>query len=253
MTAKIFTCLIVDDEPLARKRISSLLEQDSSVTVIGVCANGLEALKVIETQTPDILFVDIQMPEMSGFQLIETVGPNKIPATIFVTAYDEFALKAFEVHAMDYVLKPFENERFFNTLERAKQIIINQKTDDLQEKVVRILEDLNAKKNYVKRIMVKNSDKVFFIEANEIDYLESSGNYVKIHSLGKHQLVRDTLTNMLSNLDPEQFFRVHRSTVVNIDKVKELQPWFHGDYLVVMKDGTKLNMSRNYKEILDHK
>ncbi len=248
-----FTCIIVDDEPLARKRIKSLLDSDSSMHVLATCANGKEALQVMESQTPDILFVDIQMPEMTGFQLVENIGPSRIPAIIFVTAYDEFALKAFEVHAMDYLLKPFENERFLDTLERAKQIIVNKKTDFLQAKVAKMLEDLQPKKNYVKRIMVKNSDKVFFIETDEIEYLESSGNYVKIHSNGKHQLVRDTLTNMLSNLDPEQFFRVHRSTVVNINKVKELQPWFHGDYLVVMKDGTKLNMSRNYKEILDHK
>ena len=123
----------------------------------------------------------------------------------------------------------------------------------MNDKISQLVDELTAKKQYIKRIMVKNSDKVFFIEVNDIEYLESSGNYVKIHSGGKHQLVRDTLTNLLNNLDPALFFRVHRTTVVNIEKVKELQPWFHGDYLVVMKDGTKLNMSRNYKEILDAK
>lgn len=247
---KTYSCIIVDDEPLARKRIQSLLEQDAEIKILKVCANGKEAIEAVNEQLPDMLFIDIQMPELNGFEVVQALESKSIPAIIFVTAYDEFALKAFEVHAIDYLLKPFENERFFATVNRAKSLIKSNEPLDINEKVAQLVEELTAKKQFIKRIMVKNSDKVFFIEVDEIDYLESSGNYVKIHSGGKHQLVRDTLTNMMNNLDPEIFFRVHRTTVVNIQKVKELQPWFHGDYLVVMKDGTKLNMSRNYKEIL---
>lgn len=249
MTKKI-TTIIVDDEPLACKRIAKLLREDDKVEIKSICHNGGEAIKEINEQQPDIVFLDIQMPEIDGFDVLKNIEADTLPVIVFVTAYDEYALQAFNVHALDYLLKPFDKDRFFYALERAKNatrpssnMVINEKLDDL-------LQSLDKSAKPLKRVMVKSSERYFFLNAGEIDWIESDGNYVRIHSGEENYMLRETMKNMEDKLDSDTFFRIHRSTIVNIDKVKELEQWFHGDYKVIMKTGEELTMSRNYKEML---
>lgn len=243
--------IIVDDEPLACKRLAKLLKEDEEVEVVEICANGQEAIEQINEKEPDLVFLDIQMPEINGFEVLQNIESEKVPIVIFVTAYDEYALKAFEVHALDYLMKPFNKERFQDSLERAKASIKNDSNKQIGEKIESLLEYMDPEEGALKRILIKTSNRYFFLKTIDIDWIESAGNYVRIHSGNSNYLIRETMINMEKKLDSEQFFRIHRSTIINVDKVKELEQWFHGDYQVIMYNEEKLTMSRNYKELLE--
>jgi len=241
--------IVVDDEPLARKRLQNLLKEDDEIELLKLCRNGKEAIETILKYSPDLVFLDIQMPEIDGFEVIRRLNMQRMPIIIFVTAYDEYALDAFEVHALDYLLKPFDKKRFYKALNRAKDYLKNS-TNKFDSKLESLVQELNPTPSYLNRLMVKTSGRVFFVGADEIEWIEASGNYVQLHTGDKSYLIRETMSNMGKKLNPDKFYRIHRSTIVNIECVKELQSWFHGDYMVIMKNGEKLTMSRNYKDLL---
>jgi two-component system LytT family response regulator len=242
--------LIVDDEPLAREGIRMLIEHDAEIAVIGECANGQQAVSAITKQMPDLIFLDIQMPEVSGFEVLEAIGAQRLPCVIFVTAYDKYALRAFEVHALDYLLKPFTSERFQRALERAKAQIKNHNDDQLNQRLVRLLEDIHKEKTYLERLVVKSAGRIFFLNVEEIDWIEAAENYVRLHAGRESHLIHGTMNKLASRLDPLRFLRIHRSTIINVRKIKELQPMFHGEYVVTLRDGTRLNSGRSYRRKL---
>jgi two-component system, LytTR family, response regulator len=248
--------LIVDDEPLARQNIRVLLKEDPEIELIGECGSGAEAVKVIQKHAPDLLFLDIQMPLMSGFDVLEKIDAEKIPAIIFVTAFDQYAIRAFEVHALDYLLKPFDDARFEKALRQAKKQIEQREINQLSKRLVRLLEDRDAQPakarppSYLSRLMVKSASRVFFLKVDEIDWIEAADYYVKLHVGRKAHLLRETMSDMEAKLDPEKFLRIHRSAIVNLDRVKEMHTHFNGEYLVILHDGTELKLSRSRREQL---
>ena len=249
--------LIVDDEPLGRSRIAGLLEEEEDIQIIAQCGDGVEALRTIEETNPDLVFLDIQIPELSGFELLRSLDPARLPAVIFVTAHDEFAVQAFDVHALDYLLKPFDDERFVQALDRARA----QLSDDagrLRRKLQQFLAAgdaleptrPNGSRRLLTRIVVKEGDRIRFVRVDDVDWIEAADYYAKIHVAGETYMIRETLANLEAQLDPERFVRIHRSTIVNLDRVREMQPWFHGAFVVLLEDGTELRLSRSRREHL---
>ena len=236
--------LIVDDEDLARQRIRHLLQKEPDVEVVGECAHGVEAVRAIESLSPDLVFLDIQMPELDGFGVIEAVGADRMPATLFVTAFDQHALRAFEVHALDYLLKPFDPERFSAALDRVRRWCATGGRPDLSG----LLEGLRRERPWLDRILVRQGDRHVLLRCGHIQWIEAEDNYVRLHVEGTSFLLRQTMAGILQRLDPAQFRRIHRSAIVNLDFIRELQPWTSGDHLVLMKDGTKLTLSRTYRD-----
>ena len=243
--------LIVDDEPLAREGVRSMLERESDIDIIEECSDGRSAILAIEKQVPDLVFLDVQMPELNGFGVLEALEIKQMPVVIFVTAYDQHALKAFEVHALDYLLKPLDAERFQKALERAKTQIALKKTGKHREQLLELLQDLKAEKKILERFVIKNAGRIFFLKATEIDWIEASGNYVRLHVGSESHLLRETMNELETQLDPDKFLRIHRSHIVNIERIKEMQPWFQGEYVVILHDGTRLTLSRGYREKLN--
>lgn len=242
--------LIVDDESLARERIRDMLARDPDIKVIGECANGREAIEAIRKQSPDLLFLDVEMPGIDGFGVLEALQPDQLPTTIFVTAYDQYAVRAFEVFALDYLLKPFDQERFDKALERAKGHLCSVRDDLLSQRILDALEEIRTKPVHLERLVIKMNGHVFFVKADEIDWLEAEGNYVRLHTGKESYLLRDTISALETQLDPRKFIRVHRSAIVNIDRITELQPWFHGEYRIILREGVQLTLSRTYREKL---
>jgi two-component system LytT family response regulator len=242
--------LIADDEPLARERIKRLLGSEPEIEIIGECADGRAAILAIEQLKPDLLFLDIQMPEVDGFGVIKAIGPEDMPAVIFVTAYDTYALRAFDVHALDYLLKPYNRQRFRKAVERARAHLQSERGEGLDQRLVSLLDYLKVGQKPLERLVVKSVGRVFFLRTKEIDWIEAAGNYVRIHVGGEAHLLREAMNVLEARLDPDKFLRIHRSTIVNIERIKELQPLFSGDYSVVLRDGTQLTLSRSYRENL---
>jgi two-component system LytT family response regulator len=243
--------LIVDDEPLARERLRDLLSADPEVEVVGECGDGREAVTAIRAQVPDLVFLDVQMPELDGFGVVQEVGAARMPVTVFVTAFDQYALKAFEVHALDYLLKPYDRERFESTLGRVKAHLGQRLDAGMRERLLALLGDAKpAAPPPLERIPVKSGGSVYFLRAEEIDWVEAAGNYSRLHTGKRAHLLRETMTALEAKLDPKRFVRIHRSTIINIERVRELQPYFHGDYIVLLHDGTQLTLSRNYRQKL---
>jgi len=242
--------LIVDDEELARDRVASLLAEQPDVEVVGLCSDGPSAVEAIERERPDLVFLDVQMPGMDGFEVVENLDRNHVPAVVFVTAHDAHAIRAFEIHALDFLLKPFDQTRFEKALERARAQLARAKTETIDSRLVSLLEELREERKYPERLIVKSSGRVFFVRAEDIDWVEASGNYVKIHTKGEGHLLRESMKNMEAKLDPKTFVRIHRSAIVNIDRIKELEPWFHGEYIVILRDGTRLTASRVFSDRL---
>lgn len=238
--------LIVDDEPLARQALRVLLEKDSEVEIAGEC-NGVEAVEIIGREKPDILFLDVQMPEVGGFDLLERVGPDAVPVVVFVTAYDQYALRAFDVHAMDYLLKPFDDRRFADALRRAKE---QRRRGVIDERLTRLLTD-REQGSYVKRFLVRVREKVLLVRAEDVDWIEAADYYVSLHVGGRSHLLRETMADLEKQLDPDRFVRVHRSAIVNVDRVRELHPMFRGDCALVLQDGTQLRLSRGRREAFE--
>lgn len=242
--------LVVDDEPLARDRVLSLLQQEDDVEVIGECHDGTQAVAAIHNQAPDLVFLDVQMPGHNGFEVIEAVGAERMPTVVFVTAYDEYALRAFEVHALDYLLKPFGRERFRETMQHARASIDRRRSSDLGRRLLALVNDVKPEPSKLERLVVKSGGRVFFLRTDQIDWIEAAGNYVRLHLGEESHLFRETMTRMEARLDARQFVRIHRSRIVNTDRVKELQPWFNGEYVVVLQSGTRLTLSRGYRDKL---
>jgi two-component system, LytTR family, response regulator len=241
---KSLRALIIDDELPARKKLAMLMREEADIEIVGQCANGLEAIAAIEEQHPDVIFLDIQMPGLNGFEMLEALGSDNLPFVVFVTAYDEYAVKAFEVHALDYLLKPFDRSRLQDCLAR-----VRKQQHSTSPNLHELLEQFRPKE-YLSRFVVKTRGRVLLLKIDDVDSLEASGNYVELHSGKQSYLVRETLNDVERKLDPQRFARVHRSTIVNVDRIQELQPWSHGDFIVVLKDGVKLRLSRRYRQNL---
>ena len=242
--------LLVDDEPLARAMLREMLIDDPDVIIIDEAYNGRHALEAIRRHAPDLVFLDVQMPEVGGFDLLAAIGHEPSPQVIFVTAYDQYAVRAFEVHALDYLLKPFDRERFDACWQRAKAQILRDRERNTNNQILELLEDLKTGHQYLERLVVKTGGRIYFVRIDDIDWIEAEGNYVSVHTGKKSHLLRETISNLAAQLDPKHFVRIHRSTVVRLDRIKELQPWFHGEYRVILHDATQLTLSRNYREHL---
>jgi two-component system LytT family response regulator len=258
MQAKKIQTLIVDDEALARRTIRELLSDDPLIEIIGECSNGLEAVSFIREQMPDLLFLDIQMPVMNGFETLSQIEVARIPAIIFVTAFDQYALKAFEVHALDYLLKPFTDQRFREALKQAKSQIEMKEVNRLSQSLLALLgepagrEAVETKrKSFLTRFMIKSGGRVAFIKASDVDWIAADDYYIKLHIGSKSHLLRLSMNELEEKLDPKRFLRIHRSTIINFDRVKELQQNPNGEYVVVLKNGTELKLSRNRRERLE--
>jgi two-component system LytT family response regulator len=246
--------LIADDEPLARERLRTLLARESWAEIVAECPDGTDAIAAINDVRPDLVFLDVQMPGATGFEVIEAVGPARMPPVIFVTAYDRYALRAFDVCALDYLLKPFDRDRFRQALTRARsQMQQPSAGGDLERKLLELVQGLKHGPPRVDRFVVRSGGRVYFVRANEIDWIEAAGNYVKLHVGPDVHLLRETMTAIEAQLDPEIFFRIHRCHIVNIERVQELQPWFNGEYVVSLKTGARLTLSRGYREKLQHR
>jgi len=249
--------LIVDDEPVARRGVRLLLERDPGVEIIGEAAGGAEAAELIKRDKPDLVFLDVQMPGCDGFETLSKVGAEAAPAVVFITAYDEHALRAFEVNAVDYLLKPYDDARFSAALQRAKLAVRQREAEAVNRRLTQLLEYLHqdptrsapTKEELPSdRILLKSSGEIFFLKADEIDWIEAEGDYMKFHVAGRTHLMRETMARLEARLDPKRFIRIHRSTIVNIDRLRKLSPSFAGEYAVVLHDGTKLKLSRGYQE-----
>jgi two-component system LytT family response regulator len=256
-TATRVRTLIVDDEPAARRGVRLLLERDPTVEIVGEAAGGAEAAEIIKREKPDLVFLDVQMPGCDGFEALNKVGTAASPAVVFVTAYDEHALRAFEVNAVDYLLKPYDDARFSAALQRGKQAVRQREADTVNSRLTQLLDYLqhdptrgaSAKEEGPgDRILLKSSGEIFFLKAEEIDWIEAEGDYMKFHVAGRAHLMRETMARLEARLDSKRFIRIHRSTIVNIDRMRKLSPSFAGEYAVILHDGTKLKLSRGYHE-----
>ena len=242
--------MVVDDEAMARERVVSLLRQEQDIELIGECSDGQQAVNAITSQQPDLVFLDVQMPAVDGFRVIEQVGPEKMPAVVFVTAYDEYAVRAFEVHALDYLLKPFGRERFQQTLQHARTHVERRRAGDLGKRLMALVQDIKPEPQKLDRLVVKSGGRVFFLRTEDIVWIEAAGNYVRLHLGEDSHLFRETMNGIEARLDPQRFVRIHRSRIVNSDRIKELQPWFNGEYVVVLQNGTRLTLSRGYRDAI---
>jgi len=237
--------LIVDDEPHARRSIRRFLDNDATIEVIGECSDGESAVQIIRSKKPDLVFLDIQMPEMTGFEVIRTIG-SKMPVTIFVTAYDRYALSAFDANAIDYLLKPFGQERFQRALLRAREQIAGRAGMNDISPFLTGLEQ--AQHRYLDRLSVVHNGRILLINVDDIDWIKACGNYALLYVGDRQYEIRETLTNLEERLDRRNFLRIHRSTMVNVHRIREIQPWFHGHHLVVLRNGVQLRMSRYQHE-----
>jgi len=249
--------LIVDDEPVARRGVRLSLRGEDDVEIVGECGDGRAAVAAIREQRPDLVFLDVQMPLLDGFGVVEAVGAENLPAVVFVTAYDEHAVRAFEAGALDYLLKPFERERFRKTLDRARRRIHDPDRDDLSRRLAALLRELRPasgggeRAKYLERIAIREAGRIFFLSTDEIDWIEAQGNYVRLHAGRDSHLLRETMDGIEVKLDPEQFLRIRRSTIVRVARIRELHTLFNGEYAVVLLDGTRLVSSRRYRKNLD--
>jgi two-component system, LytTR family, response regulator len=242
--------VIVDDEPLARERLRRWLREEPDVEVVAECGDGRQAVEVLREARPDLLFLDVQMPELDGFGVLEALGEAAPPAVIFVTAYDQFAVRAFEVHAVDYLLKPFDRDRFQAALGRAVSRLRTPQPGESPQPLAGLLAEVRAPETPATRLAVKTEGRVLLIKTADVDWVEAADNYVVLH-VGPHtHMLRETMTSIEARLDPARFLRISRSVIVNIEQVKELQPLFHGEHLVLLRDGTKLTLSRSHRDKL---
>jgi two-component system LytT family response regulator len=251
--SKTIRAVIVDDEPLGRTVIREMLRRDPDFSVVGECANGHEAIAAISDERPDLVFLDVQMPEVDGFAVLAGLEAERLPMIIFVTAYDQYAVSAFDHHAVDYLLKPFDRERFGKALQRAKLQLQRESASDvsnINRRILALLEEQRARTKYLERLVIKTNGRVFFLKTEEIDWISAEGNYVNLHVKKDSYLLRETISSLEVQLDPQKFARIHRSQIVNIDRIRELRHWSHGEYQVILHDGSELMLSRSYREKL---
>lgn len=256
------TAIIVDDEPLARDCVRDALERVRGVEVVAECPDGEGAVRAIRDHQPDLVFLDVQMPGMDGFDVIREVGPQSMPAVVFVTAFDRHALRAFEIHALDYILKPFDDDRFHAALRHARDQIRLERGGEITRRLAALLQDSDRDRTaappstsgsapvFATRLMARTRDRIHFVRTEDIDWIEGKGNYVRVHAGEDSHLLRTSLTALLEELDPGGFVRIHRSIIVNLDRIREVQPWVGGDYIAILHDGSQLKVSRTYRDQL---
>ena len=242
--------LIVDDEPLAREWVRSAVAEDPELEVLGECGNGFEAAETIRRLKPDLVFLDVQMPGLDGFGVLEALTPEEIPAVVFVTAFDQYAVRAFEAQAVDYLMKPFSKERVEEAVRRVRELVKGRSLEDFRESISRLVEKIRRDRSFPEWVLLKAEGKNVFVKVRDIDWIESSRNNVRIHVGPTIYLLHETTSAIASRLDPKKFLRIHRSAIVNIERIKELHPWFNGDYAVVLRDGTQLTLSSSYRDRL---
>ncbi len=256
MTGPI-SVVVADDEPLARDRLRRLLEGDAEVRLVEECPGGTSALAAIGTHRPQLLFLDVQMPDMDGFEVLRALPAQELPAVIFTTAYDRYALQAFDAQAIDYLLKPYSEARFTSALARAKAAIATadgQRARGLAGLLAQVHPERSRQEGaYLERLLVRDEGRVIVVPVGDIEYAEAAGNYVRLHVGAAEHLLRETLTELEAGLDPRRFARIHRSSIVNVGYVVELQPWFSGDYMVLLRSGAKLKLSRSYRQGVEAK
>lgn len=251
MTKTRITALIVDDEPLARAFVRLLLKNEAEIEIIGEAGNGRDAAILINEKKPDLLFLDVQMPEMDGFSLLKTLDAKTMPAVVFTTAYEEYAIRAFEFHAIDYLLKPFDEDRFEKAVGRAKEILGDRvQRDDETTQIKELLKIVEEKPQYLERLLIKLNGRIVFLKTAEIDWIKADDKYVQIYAGSRSHLVRQTLGAMKTQLDPQRFLQIHRSAIINLERLKELQPLLSGEYIVILENGARITVSRNYKDQL---
>jgi two-component system, LytTR family, response regulator len=242
--------LVVDDEPAARKGVIRLLERDPDIEVVGEARDGREAVDQVRALEPDLLFLDVQMPELNGFEVLAEVGPDTVPAVVFVTAYDAFALRAFEVQALDYILKPFEDSRFDQVLARAKSHLRGD-DDDVTTRLHALLASYRAGSDYVTQIPIRDGGTVSFVPVDTIDWIEAADYYARIHAGKSSLLVRYTLNELEQQLNPQRFMRVHRSAIVNLKRIQEIRLDYQNRHIIVLNTGVRVPLSRSRKEALE--
>ena len=242
--------LIADDEALARRFIRRMLRDDRDVEIVGECSDGKQAVAIIRKQNPDVVFLDVQMPEMDGFAVLESIGTDRLPEIIFATAYEQYAIRAFELHALDYLLKPFDQARFKDAIKHAKERFRSDRRNEGRLQISALLESIRNKRQYLDRLMIKAAGRITFLSIDEINWIQADDKYVHLHAGKISPMVRQTLSAMETQLDPKKFRRIHRSAIVNVGRIKELQPLFSGEHSILLEDGTKLTLSRNYRDKL---
>src|SRR5881398_2903158 len=242
--------LIADDEALARKFIRRMLKDDRDFEIIGECTNGKGTVAMIKKEKPDIVFLDVQMPEMDGLAVLESIGIEQLPEIIFTTAYEQYAIRAFELHALDYLLKPFDQARFKDAIKYAKERFRSDRHNEGRMQLSALLENIKNKPQYLERLVIKAAGRITFLRTDEINWIEADDKYVHLHTTKAKPMVRQTLSAMEAQLDPTKFRRVHRSAVVNVERIAELQPLFSGEYSILLQDGTRLSLSRHYRDKL---
>jgi two-component system LytT family response regulator len=252
--------LIVDDEPLARRRLRQLLRAAGDIDIVAECGNGADAIAAIRATDPHLVFLDVQMPAPDGFGVVSAIGPDRMPVVVFVTAHDQYALRAFDAQALDYLLKPFDRERFERTLNRARAAVAQARPAALSAQLIALLEQHRLSTSAAApalapapadtHIVVRSTGRIAMVRVEEIDWIEAESNYARLHVGRESHLIRESMAALAARLAPARFRRIHRSTIVNLDRIKELQPSFRGDYVVILRDGTRLTLSRNYREEL---
>jgi len=246
MTAMI-RAVIADDETLARKKLRILLASETGVHVVAECRDGQQTLAALRDYKPDLLLLDVQMPDADGFQILKAVPEDSMPIVIFTTAYDQYAIRAFEAHAMDYLLKPFDQERLHQAIERARSELMRSHSQELTHRILDLLSNAKSNRPADRRLIVKAGGRVIFLDLDDIDWVEAAANYVKLNVGKESHLLREAIGRLAEKLDPNQFVRIHRSTIVNVRKIKELQPCNSGEYIVVLKNGKELSCSRGHR------
>jgi len=237
--------LVVDDEPIARHAVIRLLQEDPDIALLGECGDGLSAAQAIRERSPDLVFLDIQMPGITGIDVVGTIGASRMPATVFVTAYEQYAVRAFEANAVDYLVKPFSRERFAETLRRAKaRLGTRVSTGEGGAAIQQVLDALRRRDGYLERVPVRIDEEVQFVDVGDIVWIKANRNIVELHLADRVHELRETMTSLAERLDPKQFARVHRSAIINVRRVQSIHPWFNGHHVVTMDTGQKLRMSR---------
>jgi two-component system LytT family response regulator len=244
--------LIVDDQLMAREHLRRMLEDQPGIELVGQAATGMEAIDSINNLSPDLVFLDVRMPDLDGFAVLSQISNKRIPAIIFVTANDDFAVRAFEVHALDYLIKPCAPDRLDTALQRARDQIKHKRTGDVQERLNALLADLQIPPKHPERLAVKSNGRIVFLHLADIDWVEAADNYVNLHTGSESHLLRETMAMIEARLPGDRFVRIGRSTIVNVERIKELQPMFHGDYAVLLRSGARLTLTRGYRHKLEH-
>jgi two-component system, LytTR family, response regulator len=246
--------LVVDDEKPARTRLLELLRREPDIEVVAEARDGREAVELVRAHAPHLMFLDIQMPDLDGFGVLRALDPEQLPVTIFVTAYDKYAIQAFEAHALDYLLKPFSDQRFEEAVKRAREFTRTRYAGDLSSRILNLLDErsgIDPHSGFLERVVLKSGGRVTFLDVSEVDWIEACGVYVNLHVGTKSHIYRSSLIHLLQRLDPRRFVRVHRSAAVNTACILELQPRSHGDYTLILKNRTELIMSRGYRSRLE--